>query len=410
MSTDLPPRPRAERPVRATGPARAATAGRTGSRARPRTRLTTRPREAEVRHPRTAILQGGARRLVTVKAFRTGFLGALGVGVAIALLGAVQTISIVVTYVGVAYFLSLALEPVIDVFRRHRVKRSIAVTVVFGMTTALVVGAVVFVAPLVGRQLLSLVRQAPDALTRLTEEPWFADVTAQFGLDASVDGLLAGATDYLRDPQHLAALGGGLVAVGSGVIDGVVAVFVVLVLTIYLTATMPGVVRKAFQLVPASKASTWRPVYDEMTQSVGRFVVGQVLLAVMNAAFVLALLLIFQVPGVALLTAVAFVGALIPIAGTVVAAVIIIGIALITSPAAGIAMIVFYLGYQPLESYVLTPKVMARAVHVPGSLVLVAVLAGSALGGVLGALVAVPVAAAATVLVERIVIVRQRQR
>jgi predicted PurR-regulated permease PerM len=85
-------------------------------------------------------------------------------------------------------------------------------------------------------------------------------------------------------------------------------------------------------------------------------------------------------------------------------------VALITSPPAGIAMIIFYVGYQPLESYVITPRVMARAVRVPGALVLIAVLAGGALGGVLGALVAVPVAASVTVLIDRIVVVRQRQR
>ncbi|WP_460514025.1 AI-2E family transporter [Frigoribacterium salinisoli] len=361
------------------------------------------------RQPRTVALQGGARRLVTLPAFRVGFVGTLGVGLALALIGAFQTISLVVTYVGVAYFLSLALEPVIEVLRRRRIRRPVAVALIFGVTVVLVAAAVLVVAPLVGNQLLSLVRQAPGAIQRLTQQPWVADVTAQFGLDASLEGLVNGATDFLRDPQHLASVGGGLVALGSGVVDGVVAVFAVLVLTIYLTATMPRVVRKAFKLVPASRADTWRPVYEEMTTSVGRFVVGQVTLAVINAVLVCVLLLVFDMPGVALLTVVAFIGALIPIVGTVVAAVIIIGVGLLTSPPAAIAMAIFYLGYQPLESYVLTPKVMARAVHVPGSLVLVAVLAGSALGGVLGALVAVPVAASATVLIDRIVVVRQRQ-
>jgi predicted PurR-regulated permease PerM len=167
---------------------------------------------------------------------------------------------------------------------------------------------------------------------------------------------------------------------------------------------------KAFQMVPASKAPTWRPIYEEMTQSVGRYVIGQVTLAALNAALTFILLLVFHVPGIALLTALAFVGALIPIIGTVVEAVVIIVVCLFTSPAAAIAAIIFYLVYHPVEAYVLTPRVMARAVHVPGALVVVAVIAGGALGGVLGALVAVPVAAAATILVERVVIVYQRSR
>lgn len=368
----------------------------------PTTRLV---RRTETRTPR-----GGARRLVALPAFRVGFVGTLGAAVALALVAGFQTVSLVATYVGVAYFFSLALEPVLRLLRGRGIRRGPAVALIFGFVVLVIAAVVLFVLPLVGRQLLTLVQQAPAAITRLTEQPWFVDVTGQFGLDASVEGLVQLATDYLRDPTRLASLGGGLVALGSGVVDAVVAIIVVLVLTIYLTATMPRVVDKAFQLLPASKAGQWRPVYAEMTESVGRFVVGQVALSVMNAILVFVLLLIFHVPGIALLTAIAFVGALIPIVGTVVAAVIIIAVALITSPPAGIAMIIFYLGYQPLESYVITPRVMARAVRVPGALVLIAVLAGGALGGVLGALVAVPVAASVTVLIDRIVVVRQRQR
>lgn len=345
-----------------------------------------------------------------MQAFRIGLVGALGVGVGVAIISGIGTISVVLTYVGVAYFLALALEPIIVGLGRRGIRRGAAVGVIFAILTIVIAAVVFTVVPLVGRQLLTMAHRAPLVVDHLMKAPWFTDLTAQLGVDSSVKGVLASVTDFLKDPAHLNSIGNGLLSVGTGVVDGVVAVFIVLILTIYFTATLPIMTDKAFQMVPASKAPAWRSIYEEMTQSVGRYVIGQVTLALLNAALTFILLLVFHVPGIALLTALAFVGALIPIIGTVVEAVVIIVVCLLTSPAAAIAAIIFYLVYHPVEAYVLTPRVMSRAVHVPGALVVVAVIAGGALGGVLGALVAVPVAAAATILVERVVIVHQRGR
>ncbi|GAA4668333.1 AI-2E family transporter [Frondihabitans cladoniiphilus] len=349
-------------------------------------------------------------RPVALQAFRVGLVGVLGVGLGLAIIGGVQTIASLLTYIGVAYFISLALEPVIVWAGRHRIPRWGAVSGVFAILVALAAALVFTVVPLVGHQIVGLAKRTPAALETLTSEPWFADLTKSLGVDGGVHGLVEAATDFLKDPAHLRSIGGGLLSVGTGVVDGATAVFVVLILTAYFTSTLPRITNKAFQMIPASKAVSYRPVYDEMTHSVGRYVAGQVLLAAFNALLTCILLLVFQVPGVALLTAVAFVGALIPIVGTIVEALIIIAVCLFTSPAAAIAAIIFYLVYHPLEAYILTPRVMSRAVHVPGALVVIAVIGGGALGGILGALVAVPIVAAAVVLVERVIVPFQRRR
>jgi len=367
-----------------------------------RTRRIVVPARASVEHPRP--------RLVLVPAFRVGLVGVLGVGLGLAIIAGIHTVVSLLTYIGVAYFLSLALEPVIQWAGHHRMPRWAAVSAIFAILVAMAAALVLTVVPLVGHQIIGLAKRAPAALQTLTSEPWFADFTKSLGVDGGVNGLVKAASNFLKDPAHLKSIGGGLLSVGTGVVDGATAVFVVLILTAYFTSTLPKMTNKAFQFVPASKATSWRPVYDEMTHSVGRYVAGQVLLAAFNALLTCILLLVFQVPGVALLTAVAFVGALIPIVGTIVEALIIIAVCLFTSPAAAIAAIIFYLVYHPLEAYILTPRVMARAVHVPGALVVISVIGGGALGGILGALVAVPVMAAAVVLVERVIVPYQRRR
>lgn len=372
-----------------------------------------RPFRSSVRRPTVTNRADGASpkpRLITVQAFRVGLIGVLGVGLGLAIIGGIQTIASLLTYIGVAYFLSLAVEPIIQWAGQHRVPRWAAVSGIFLILVIAAAALVLTVVPLVTHQIVGLARRAPTALHTLTSEPWFADFTKSLGVDGGVNGLVKAASNFLKDPAHLQSIGGGLLSVGTGVVDGATAVFVVLILTAYFTSTLPAITNKAFQLIPASKAGSWRAVYDEMTHSVGRYVAGQVLLAGFNALLTCILLLVFHVPGVALLTAVAFVGALIPIVGTIVEALIIIVVCLFTSPAATIAAVIFYIVYHPLEAYILTPRVMARAVHVPGALVVIAVIGGGALGGILGALVAVPIMAAAVVLVERVVIPWQRRR
>ncbi|MCU1527219.1 MAG: hypothetical protein JWP75_982, partial [Frondihabitans sp.] len=303
------------------------------------------------------------RQLISVQAFRIGLVGALGVGLGIAIITGIGTISVVLTYVGVAYFLSLALEPIIVWLERSGIRRGAAVGLIFAVLVVLITAVIFTVAPLVGRQLLAVAHRAPLIVDHLTKAPWFTDLTGQLGVDSSVNGLLSSVTDFLKNPAHLNSIGSGLLSFGTGVVDGIVATFIVLILTIYFTATLPVMTNKAFQMVPASKAAAWRSIYEEMTLSVGRYVIGQVTLAALNAALTFILLLVFHVPGIALLTALAFVGALIPIIDTVVEAVVIIVVCLFTSPAAAIAAIIFYLVYHPVEAYVLTPRVMSRAVH-----------------------------------------------
>ena len=344
---------------------------------------------------------------ITLKAFRVGFMGALGAGVGLGVLSGLGTISSLLTYIGLAYFFALALEPILAWAIGRGIRRPAAVALAFTALIILAAAVVFAIVPAVTAQFESLVDGAPKALRTLTSQPWFDDLAKQFGLSSTLDGTVDSITDFLSNPAHLQSIGGGLLSVGSGLLDGFAAVFVVLVLTVYFAATLPRMTDRAFRLVEASKASRFRPVYDEMTHSVGRYVAGQVLLAAINATLTCLLLVVFHVPGVVLLTAIAFIGALIPIIGTAVEAVVIITVSLFASPAAAIAAIIFFLVYHPLEAYVIAPRILSRAVHVSGALVVIAVVGGAALGGILGALVAVPTVAAASVLIERVIVPRQ---
>jgi len=130
-------------------------------------------------------------------------------------------------------------------------------------------------------------------------------------------------------------------------------------------------------------------------------------LASINGVLSLIFLSIIGAPFPILLAFIAFLASLVPLVGTLTGAIIITLTCLTASPATAIAAGIYYLVYMQVEAYVLSPRIMNRAVAVPGALVVIAAVAGGTLGGVLGALVAIPVAASLIIIVEKVIFPRQ---
>jgi predicted PurR-regulated permease PerM len=159
-----------------------------------------------------------------------------------------------------------------------------------------------------------------------------------------------------------------------------------------------------------TKREGFSQIADQIFASVGRYVVGQVSLALVNGVLSFAFLSIIGAKLPAIFALIAFLGSLIPLVGTISAAVVIVlgQVALVSDhPATWIAVAVYYVVYMQVEAYLLSPNIMNRAVKVPGVVVVVAALAGGTLLGILGALIAIPVAAAALLILEQVVIPRQ---
>ena len=130
---------------------------------------------------------------------------------------------------------------------------------------------------------------------------------------------------------------------------------------------------------------------------------GQASLALINGILSLIVLSIIGAPVPALLALIAFIGSMIPLVGTLTASIINALICLIVSPVTALIAFGYYLVYMQIEAYVLSPRIMNKAVAVPGALVVIAAVAGGALGGILGALVAIPVAASIIIVVQKVV-------
>lgn len=339
-------------------------------------------------------------------AFRLGLVGTLGVGLAWLILTSIVSLATILTYVGAALFLALGIEPLISFLERHRFRRGLAIlTTLLALLVA--IGALIWaIVPVV-------IDQATQLITSITK--WVQDGHAlsllnqmqkQFPTIVNQQNL-SNIVSFLQ--TNIASIGGGILQVGIGIIGGLFGAIVVIILTIYFTSSLPSIKRATYQLVRASKRARFADIADQITDSVGKYVMGQVALALTNGVLSAIFLSIIGAKFPILLAFIAFFFSLIPLVGTITGSVIIVLACFLSGPATAIAAAVYYLIYMQVEAYFLSPRIMNRAVSVPGAVVVIAALAGGSLLGILGALVAIPVAASFLLVIKQVVIPRQNE-
>lgn len=340
--------------------------------------------------------------------FRIGLLGGLGVLLAIAIGAAVLQLATVLTYVFAAIFLALGLDPIIRLLVRRRVPRGLALVIVLVLVTGALVGIVFAIVPALVGQTTELVKSIAKFSAGVTWQQFVKNVESALGNTVDLNTLITQTTTYLQ--KNAGTIGGGVLQVGIGIAGGVAGVIVVFILTLYFAGSLETFKRALYAVVPASKRSGFAEIAEQIFQSVGKYVIGQVSLALVNGvlSFIFLSIIGAQLPIV--FAFIAFLGSLIPLVGTISAAVLIFlgQLALDpTHPPTWIWTGIYYLVYMQFEAYFLNPNIMNRAVKVPGVVVVIAALAGGTLLGILGALVAIPVAASILLIVEQVVVPKQ---
>ncbi|GAA2991163.1 putative PurR-regulated permease PerM [Microbacterium terrae] len=347
--------------------------------------------------------------------FRVAFVATLGVGLGLLVIGGIQTLSTILLYVGTALFLSLGLDPVVAWLERRKLPRWAAVLITILGVLAAFAGIILMVVPIIVQQVGQLVAQVARLFESGTYDPveelrtWMTDT---FPL-LQVDEVFEYVQDWLNTLDYAALgeqIGGGIIAVGGAILAGLAGAFIVLILTIYFTASTPSLKRSVYQLVPASKRERFIDLAEQITDSVGFFVIGQLSLGVINGVLSAIFLSIIQAPFPAVLAVIAFFFSLIPLVGTLTGSTIIVLTCLVLgSPTTALIAAIYYLIYMQIEAYVISPRIMGRAVSVPGAVVVIAALAGGALLGLLGALVAIPIAASILIIYRQVIIPRQNE-
>lgn len=355
--------------------------------------------------PRRAFGQAG-RPLNRQSPFYVGFVGAFGVLAAYGLWQAVASLGTVLTLLTVAVFLTLSLNPLVEVLLRRGLRRGGAVAVVF-VTAVLVLVLLGFVVvPPVTQQGADLARNAPGYVDGLLSNPRVQDIDQHYHV---VDKVQQEVNKRLTDSDFMSQVAGGVLGAGRIVAEGIFSTLTVLVLTLYFLSSLPTLKQAAYAVVPASRRPRVISLSEEIMRRVGSYAIGQVVVAGVNAGFAWLMMTIVGIPYAAVLAvAVGFLG-LVPMVGATLGAVLVAAVALFDDPKKAVVAVVYFIVYQQTENYLVAPRIMQRTVSVPGAVTIVAALIGGTLLGMLGALLAIPAAAGLLLLYDEVLVPRQRR-
>jgi predicted PurR-regulated permease PerM len=329
--------------------------------------------------------------------FMIGLMAAFGVAVAYGLIELVIKSRSVLIIVGLALFIAAGLDPIVGWLVRHRFPRWAAVLTVIVVGLSVVAAFLAAAIPPLTHEATSLANQVPHYLADLKDRSSeLGKLNAKYDIQSRLTkALSSGGTSLI----------GGVLGAGELVLSTFSEILAVAVLSIYFLAGLPGIKVFIYRLIPHSRRPRAILIGDEILAKVGGYVLGNFITSVIAGLGTFIWLLIFGVPYPLLLAMfVAFLD-LIPFGSSVGGAIVSL-VALTVSLPVAIATLAFYTAYRLAEDYLIVPRVMNRTVQVPAIVSLVAVLIGGVLLGIVGALIAIPVAAAIRLLLQEIAIRR----
>jgi predicted PurR-regulated permease PerM len=330
--------------------------------------------------------------------FMIGMTGAFGVAVAYGLVEVVIRARSVLIIIGLALFIAVGLDPFVGWLVRHRVPRWAAVLTVIGC--GLAVGAAFLAAaiPPLTAEATALAHQIPHYMHTLQDRnSQLGKLNVKYHIQQRLSKLVTGGGSSLV---------GGALGAGELVLSTASFILAVLILSIYFLAGLPRIKVFAYQLVPHSRRPRVILISDEVLAKVGGYLLGNFITSAIAGFGTYLWMLALGIPYPLLLGMFVALADLIPVIGSTVGGAVVTLVALTVSLPVALATLAFYIGYRLAEDYLLVPRVMGRTVQVPAIVSLIAVLIGGVLLGIIGALVAIPIAAAIRLLLQEIAIRR----
>lgn len=337
----------------------------------------------------------------------TGFMLALGVGLALLVFYVAQANTQLLVWIAAALFVAIGLDPVVRSLERAGVPRPAGVAVTITAFLAVVATFVAALAPMVTEQTATFVRSLPALVNDISASDWFQRIEDDFQVQQIIDTEV---NRFISDPTNITNALGGLFGVGTAILTTGLGALVVFVLAIYFLASLPVMTAWAYRLAPRSKRGRVQHLGDRILDGIGHYVIGQACVAVLNGLVAFVAISIAGVPFGVLFAVVAGVLAFIPLVGPVTGGTIVTLVALTVDWQTAATFAAIYFVYLQVEAYLVSPRIMAHAVRIPAAVVVISVIAGGTLLGVLGALMAIPTAAAVMLLTREVLIRRQDAR
>ena len=300
----------------------------------------------------------------------------------------------VLTWIVVAIFLTLALNPAVEAFERRGLRRGIATALTSMLALGVMIGAGSLFIPTLVSEATGFADELPEYVNDVSEGRGpLGELVERYEIDERVRDAVQGG-----DASSVLGLSDTALAITQSVITFIVAVVTIAFMTFFMLLEGPRWMERFYGLLPEGSRETWRGIGRDIYRTVGGYVTGNLLISVIAGVSTTIVLLILDVPYAVALGLLVAILDLIPLAGATLAAIIVTTVAFLTSIPAGIIVLVFMIVYQQIENHLLQPLVYSRTVQLSPLAILVAVLIGAKIAGILGALAAIPVAGTIQVL------------
>jgi len=328
---------------------------------------------------------------------RTGFGLAFGFVIMLAVVASVLALRQELLLLVIAGFIAIGLEPAVTWLARHGLSRGAAVLAVSVASVALLAAFLAAAVPPIVAETTQLVQRGPSFFSTLQDRHTvIGHLNAQFHIQ---DRLVAAANDTFSVTSV-----SGLLSAGQAIVSYAFEVFLVVVLVIYFLVDFDRIKRVFYRMAPLHHRPRVALLGDEILARTGGYILGNLLTSLIAVACQYVVLTILHVPYALVLSVFVGILDLVPMIGSTIAGALVTLIAwAAVSPTAAIVNIGFTIVYRLAEDYVISPRVLNRTVDVRPVVTVVAVLLGSALLGIVGALIAVPTAAAIQLLLTEVV-------
>ena len=301
-----------------------------------------------------------------------------------------RQLSSLLTWVLVALFASFALEPAVDWLARRGWRRGLATGAILFAIAVVSIVMVGMMIPLVVDQLRALIDAAPDILTSVSgyTERWFNVEISQ----ATIEGQLQNADSDLAG--FATNIAGNVFGFASSLLGAIFMLLTVGLFTFYFTADGPRFRRTVLSVLPPARQQHVLWVWEVAIEKTGAYLYSRLLLALVSGIATFIVLSILEVPfAVPLSVWMGLVSQFIPTVGTYIAMALPLLVTVVESPWKALVLLVFFTLYQQLENYVLSPRITAKTMELHAAVAFGCAIAGASIAGLIGAFIALPVAA-----------------